>query len=91
MFKNLNPTEDTVTTQITVTNGFHDGGVGTLAGSNYTTSSLSTAQKSYYYNVQYNSKDHFSVTYGHILGSGSAEESTSVEGTTSQFSKWIYN
>ena len=49
-FKSLNPTEDTVTTLITVTNGFHDGGVGTLAGSNFTTASLSAAQKSYYYN-----------------------------------------
>ena len=81
MFKNLNPAEDTITTQITVTNGFHDGGVGTLAGSNYTTSSLSSTQKQYYYNVQYNSKDHFSVSYGHIGGSGSAEETTTVEGT----------
>ena len=25
---------DTITSQITVTNGYHDGGVGTLAGSN---------------------------------------------------------
>jgi len=82
MFKTLNPTEDTVTTLITVTNGFHDGGVGTLAGSNFTTASLSAAQKSYYYNVQYNSKDHFSVSYGHIGGSGSAEQSTTTEGTT---------
>ena len=45
MFKNLNPIEDTVTTQITVTNGFHDGGVGTIAGSSFTTASLSAAQK----------------------------------------------
>ena len=91
MFKNLNPTEDTVTTRITVTNGFHDGGVGTLAGSNYTTSSLSTAQKSYYYNVQYNSKDHFGVSYGHIGGSGSAEQSTTTEGTTKAIYKQFYN
>ena len=91
MFKNLNPTEDTVTTQITVTNGFHDGGVGTLAGSNYTTASLSTAQKSYYYNVQYNSKDHFGVSYGHIGGSGSAEQSTTTEGTTKAIYKQFYN
>ena len=91
MFKTLNPTEDTVTTQITVTNGFHDGGVGTLAGSNYTTSSLSAAQKSYYYNVQYNSKDHFGVSYGHIGGSGSAEQSTTTEGTTQAIYKQFYN
>ena len=91
MFKNLNPTEDTVTTQITVTNGFHDGGVGTLAGSNFTTASLSGTQKSYYYNVQYNSKDHFGVTYGHIGGSGSAEQSTTVEGTTQAIYKEFFN
>ena len=91
MFKTLNPTEDAVTTLITVTNGFHDGGVGTLAGSNFTTASLSTAQKSYYYNVQYNSKDHFSVSYGHIDGSGSAEQSTTQEGTTQAIYKQFYN
>ena len=91
MFKNLNPTEDTVTTQITVTNGFHDGGVGTLAGSNFTTASLSGTQKSYYYNVQYNSKDHFGVSYGHIGGSGSANQSTSQEGTTQAIYKQFYN
>jgi hypothetical protein len=91
MFKDLKASEDTITTQITVTNGFHDGGVGTLAGSNFTTSSLSTTQKSYYYNVQYNSKDHFGVSYGHIAGSGSAEQSTSQEGTTQAIYKQFYN
>jgi hypothetical protein len=91
MNKQFNIAEDTITTQITVTNGFFDGGVGTLAGSNLSTSSLSTTQKSYYYNLQYNSKDHFSVTYGHILGSGSAEESTTVEGTTQAIYKQFFN
>ncbi len=91
MFKTFNPTEDTITTQITVTNGFFDGGVGTLAGSNFTTSSLSSTQKSYYYNLQYNSKDHLSVTYGHIGGSGSAEQSTTIEGTTQAIYKQFYN
>ena len=91
MFKTLNPTEDTITTQITVTNGYFDGGVGTLAGTNFATSSLSDTQKSYYYNLQYNSKDHFSVSYGHIGGSGSAEQSTTVEGTTQAIYKQFYN
>jgi len=91
MMKNFNLSEDTITTQITVTNGFFDGGVGTLAGSNLATSSLSATQKSYYYNLQYNSKDHFSVTYGHIGGSGSAEETATVEGTTQAIYKQIYN
>ena len=91
MNKQFNIAEDTITTQITVTNGYFDGGVGTLAGSSLATSSLSTTQKSYYYNLQYNSKDHFSVTYGHILGSGSAEESTTVEGTTQAIYKQFFN
>ena len=91
MFKTLNPAEDTITSRITVTNGFHDGGVGTLAGSNYTTASLSATQKSYYYNIQYNSKDHFSVSYGHIEGSGSQEQSITVEGTTQAIYKQFYN
>ena len=88
MIKQFNIADDTITTQIGVTNGFFDGGVGTLAGSGFTTSSLSAAQKSYYYNLQYNTKDHFSITYGHILGSGSAEESTTVEGTTQYFKEF---
>jgi len=91
MIKQFNIAEDTITTQITVTNGYFDGGVGTLAGSNFSTSSLSATQKSYYYNLQYNSKDHFTITYGHILGSGSAVESTTVEGTTQAIYKQFFN
>ena len=83
--------EDKIITEITVTNGFFDGGVGTLAGSNLSTSSLSSTQKSYYYNLQYNSKDHFSITYGHRGGSGSAEQSTTVEGTTQAIYKQFFN
>ncbi len=91
MMKIFDIPNDTITTQITVTNGFFDGGVGTLDGSNLSTSSLSATQKSYYYNLQYNSKDHFSVTYGHIAGSGSAEESATVEGTTQAIYKQFFN
>ena len=91
MIKQFNIAEDTITTQITVTNGYFDGGVGTLAGSNFSTSSLSATQKSYYYNLQYNSKDHFSLTYGHILGSGSAVEDTTIEGTTQAIYKQFFN
>ena len=99
MFKDLNPAEDTITTQVTVTNGFFDGGVGTVngnavigpGGGNLTTSSLSTTQKKYYYNIQYNSKDHFGVTYGHIAGSGSDDESATTEGTTQAIYKQFYN
>jgi len=91
MMKTFNIAEDTITTQITVTNGFFDGGVGTLAGSNLSTSSLSATQKSYYYNLQYNSKDHFSITYGHKGGSGSAVQSTTTEGTTQAIYKQFFN
>jgi len=91
MMKTFNIAEDTITTQITVTNGFFDGGVGTLAGSNLSTSSLSATQKSYYYNLQYNSKDHFSITYGHRGGSGSAVQSTTTEGTTQAIYKQFFN
>jgi len=91
MMKIFDIDNDTITTQITVTNGFFDGGVGTLAGSNLSTSSLSATQKSYYYNLQYNSKDHFSVTYGHIGGSGSAEQNANVEGPTQAIYKQFFN
>ena len=80
--KPFNFNEDVVSTNVVVTDGFFDGGVGSLAGSNFTTSSISTTQKKYYYNIQYNSKDHLSVSYGHIAGSGSSEQSSTVEGET---------
>ena len=89
--KPFNFNEDVVSTNVVVTDGFFDGGAGVKAGSNYTTSSLTTAQKNYYYNIQFNSKDHFSCTYGHIAGSGSSEQSTTVEGTTQAVYKQFYN
>ena len=64
--KDFNFAEDVVSTEVVVTDGIGDGGIGVLAGTDLTTSSLSNAQKKYYYNLQFNSKDHFSVTYGHI-------------------------
>ena len=59
-----------------------DGGVGILNGTSLTTASLSAAQDKYYYNLQFNSKDHLSVAYGHIQGSGSMNQSTTQEGET---------
>ena len=91
MIKQFNIAEDTITTQITVTNGFFDGGLGTQEGSNLSTSSLSATQKSYYYNLQYNSKDHFSISYGHDGGSGSAVENNTTEGTTQAIYKQFFN
>jgi hypothetical protein len=66
-----------------VTTGYFTGGAANLAGSNFTTKSLSgrankasgtsyaKGQKNYYYNLQYSSEDQFSVAYGHKGGSGS--------------------
>ena len=89
--KQFNFAEDVVSTEITVTDGFADGGVGILTGASISTSSLSNQQKSYYYNLQYNSKDHLSVTYGHIAGSGSANQSTTAEGETKAIYGQFYN
>ena len=82
MMKSFNFNEDVVTTEVTVTDGFGDGGVGILNGTSLTTASLSAAQDKYYYNLQFNSKDHLSVAYGHIQGSGSMNQSTTQEGET---------
>ena len=89
--KAFNFAEDVVSTEVTVTDGFGDGGVGILNGTLLTTASLSTAQEKYYYNLQYNSKDHLSVTYGHIDGSGSMNQSTTQEGETKAVYGQFYN
>ena len=68
--------EDRVTETTKVTTGYFTGDVGTLAGSNLVTSSLTAGEKKYYYNLQYSSEDQLSVSYGHILGSGSQSGST---------------
>ena len=91
----INFTNDDVLTNEAnkVTAGFFDG-AGTIAGSTLTTSSLSTTQKNYYYNLQYNDKDHISVTYGHIGGSGS-DSVTDLKGQTEaiykQFANYLLN
>ena len=89
--KSFNIAEDVVSTEVVVTDGFGDGGLGTINGSDLTTSSLSDTQKNYYYNLQLNSKDHFSVAYGHIGGSGSANQSSVQEGETQAIYKQFYN
>ena len=52
--KAFNFNEDVVSTEITVTDGFGDGGVGILTGTSFATASLSTAQENYYYKVKEN-------------------------------------
>ncbi len=91
MMKSFNFNEDVVTTEVTVTDGFGDGGVGILAGTSLTTASLSSTQDKYYYNLQYNSKDHLSVLYGHINGSGSMNQSSTQEGETKAVYGQFYN
>jgi len=76
--------EDTILDTSKVTKGYFTGDVGTLAVDQLVTSSLSTTQKNYYYNLQYSSGDQFSVTYGHIHGSGSDKnpDTTNIVGET---------
>ena len=70
---------DIVEDQSKVTTGFFTGNVGTLAGSNFVTASLSAAQKKYYYNLQYSSADQLSVAFGHLGGSGSVGTDSSLD------------
>tara|TARA_S200000501_G_scaffold147904_1_gene139553 strand:- start:424 stop:1458 length:1035 start_codon:yes stop_codon:yes gene_type:complete len=91
MMKAFNFAEDVVSTEITVTDGFADGGIGIVTGTSFTTASLSTSQEKYYYNLQYNSKDHLSITYGHKAGSGSMNQSTTQEGETKAVYGQFYN
>ena len=68
--------EDQVTETTKVTTGYFTGDLGTLVGTNLVTASLSAGEKKYYYNLQFNSADQFSVAYGNINGSGSQSGST---------------
>ena len=71
----INQGTDVIIDTTKVTAGFFTGNLGTLAGGNLSTSSKSATQKGYYYDMQYSSEDQFSVTYGHIAGSGSGAAS----------------
>ena len=85
---------DIVEDQQKVTTGFFTGNIGTLAGSNLTTASLSTTQKKYYYNLQYSSADQLSVSFGHLGGSGSTGTNgslTNLEGETEAVYKYFAN
>jgi len=92
MLKSINPQNDVVITEITTTNGFFGtAGTGTISANTLTTSSLSSTQKEYYYNLQHSSLDHFSVSYGHIAGSGSDADASTEVGTTEAIYKGFYN
>ena len=69
--------QDTVADTIKTTAGYFTNGDGTLLGSEVHTGSLSATNEKYYFNVAQAHEDsssaevQFSVTYGHINGSGS--------------------
>ena len=83
----INEGSDVIQDTTKVTTGFFTGGLGTLAKANLVTSSLSSTQKSYYYNMQYSSEDQLSVTFGHIEGSGSGAKNET-KGIYRQFANW---
>ena len=89
-FVEFDQQNDVVSNTTKVTSGFFSDGKGTLAGSNLSTASLAATQKNYYYNIQYNSADHFSVTAGHKQGSGS-DSVTNVKGETEAIYKQYAN
>lgn len=65
--------DDYSTESFTTTYGFFDGGLGQLSGGSLDSASLAAGQTEYYVNLQYNSKDHFSIAYGNYHGSGSSD------------------
>ena len=67
----INAGTDVIIDTTKVTAGFFTGNLGTLSADNLVTASKSTTQKNYYYDMQYSSEDQFSVSFGHIEGSGS--------------------
>ena len=91
MLKSINSQNDVVISELTTTNGFFGtSGTGTIQSQSLTTSSLSSTQKEYYYNLQFNSTDHFTVAYGHIAGSGSDANASNEVGTTEAIYKGFY-
>ena len=80
-FTPIDPASDVVSTTTKVTTGYFSGGRGELAGSNFATKSLAGTQDKFYYNVQFNSEDQFSLAFGNQVGSGS-DFTTNVKGET---------
>mgnify|MGYP003111483931 FL=1 len=69
--------DDTITETIKTTTGYFTNGDGTITGDSIYTSSLGDSNEKYYFNVAQahplsaSSETQFSVTFGHIAGSGS--------------------
>ena len=83
--------DDKSTETFTTTYGFFDGGLGQLSGGSLDSASLSAAQTEYYINLQYNSKDHFSIAYGNYHGSGSDDTVGQTKAVYRQFSNYLLN
>jgi hypothetical protein len=77
--------EDTIADTIKITSGYFTDGDGTLTGTQIHTASLSTSNKSYYFNVTQVdpssslAESQFSVTFAHYAGSGSDQHGDSVD------------
>ena len=85
---------DIVEDQSKVTTGYFTGNIGTLAGTNFSTASLASSQKQYYYNLQYSSADQLSVSFGHLGGSGSTGTNgslTNLKGETEAIYRYFAN
>tara|TARA_B100001094_G_scaffold144143_1_gene139636 strand:- start:1206 stop:2291 length:1086 start_codon:yes stop_codon:yes gene_type:complete len=83
--------DDYSTESFTTTYGFFDGGLGQLSGGSLDSSSLAAGQTEYYVNLQYNSKDHFSIAYGNFNGSGSTDTVGQTKAVYRQFSNYLLN
>jgi len=84
----FNPEDKIIDTQ-KVTTGYFSGGVGTISSGSLSTASLSDTQKEYFYNLQYSSKDHWSISYGHPGGSGSQDTVGQTRATYNQFASTL--
>ena len=70
--------------------GYFTGDTGKMAGSNFTTQSLSNANKNYYYNLQYSTQNQLSVAYGHSGGSGSTGTNGTLPSTMKGETEAVY-
>jgi hypothetical protein len=89
--------QDTITDTIKNTTGYFTNGDGTISGYDIITGSLSDSNEKYYFNVQMgsgsNAETQFSVTFGHVGGSGSNQygDSTAQENQLIGETRAIYN
>lgn len=87
LYKDLNTSEgmDKITDVTKVTAGYFSDAGGKKTSANLHSGSLATSNEKYYYNLALDSETgttQFSVTYGHVGGSGSVTDSNNVKGET---------